>query len=495
MFDLLTERWFHVTDPTLAPRTVGLREALLDAERITAVVDPDSGAEAALHRLLLAIYQAAVYADTPRLEDDEIPTEWPAAVIQEYLDAHTSAFDLAHPTRPFLQSHYARDTAPAKTPGLLGAPFLAGEGRIMAPGFPRHNDAMDSARAARLLLAVQQWGNGQKANGVNPHTGSASTPAGVLAGALVTIPKGATLAQTLMMNFTPVPPAQRGIPVWETPDEATPPSGWLGRLVWPSRGYALDFADDHRHVTATYFAVGWRAPELEVISEPMFTYNKDKPDGSPGTYLRGPSAPTDFYRNVPTIYGYDGARCQAITTAQRWLEDAGLESEHELTLYGRNNIGQKVAGLQTRVMLPATAGLIGSGPAHRLAVNLLNDAVEATAKVSSTFGRAVGPEGDDDSSVKLRRATSERIKAAASDLYFDLLQTLARPETMNAAGADAVWDTYIRALTCLLRERFEALTRTWTAQDHAQRRRVLETGIAKHLPLTPTTEEIFDDDR
>lgn len=393
-YNLLTEPWVSVIDTEGRPHTVSLREALLDAEDLAYLGDPDPGVEVAVLRLMIAAVHAAAFRKLVPAGESPLSAPYPRKQIAAYLDEWEHRFDLFDAENPFFQAPHAAKLK-GTTPMTLAAPFLAGEGsKVYAPGgVVSHDDAMDPADAARYLLCIQAWGNGQATSGPLPGETNKSTPAGVLAGSLNMYPMGTTLAQTLLMNITPTE-GNPGKPVWEVPS-GTAPTGWLGRLAWPSRSYLMD-QDRHGRVVRVYFGAGHR-PEEEV-TEPHFIYRKPKKDGADKpVYLRG-SADRALWRETPTIYGWRDERgCEQANRAAEWLADSGQQIGAAM-IYGRDNVGMSVASVQIRaeIMLPVT--LLGKSGG---AVDVIITCLEQTTKVSSalrnaiaglnTFGKDISP--------------------------------------------------------------------------------------------------------
>ncbi|XNZ00086.1 type I-E CRISPR-associated protein Cse1/CasA [Micrococcus luteus] len=374
-YDLLTEPWITVTGLDGTSHQVGIREALTKAEDIATVTDADGGVEAALLRLFGAVLHAAAYRRV-RSGDDLNPLngDYPAAEINAYLDEHANAFDLFHPDRPFLQAPHASQFE-ARTPMTLGAPWFPGSGSkayLNATMVPRDTDALDAGLAARLLLSSQAWGSGQKTSGPLPKNlfealepgakPSGSTPAGPLAGALIVVPTGETLAETLLLNLAFPKDGDPGIPVWEVNRGGARPSGHLGRLAWPARAYLLDASDDGRKVTAVHFGAGHRLDtDTNQATETTMAWNPAKGEKA-ATYMRG-RADLVLWRSTPTLYGWgEAAGVPQVRTAASWRESAWEEGLIQVTVYGRDNVGMSPATVQIAHPMPMVWALVGEYP-------------------------------------------------------------------------------------------------------------------------------------
>ncbi len=391
-FDLLTEPWIHVMTLTGRHQVLGVKDVVAQADQIAAVTDPDPGVEAAVLRLLIAVTQAALGG--PTKDNPDIPHNYPSDRVLAYLDTVADRFDLGHPTRPFLQSTWLRPII-QRSPTLLAFPFLAGEAKTLHPGYADEADSMDAADAARYLLAVQMWGNGQTTSAARPTstTGEAeqnkSTPAGIFAGALIAFPIGGNLAETLLLNLHAAP--DLGTPVWEV-DSGDAPSGWLGRLVWPARSYLLSVSTDGHTVTGIRLGVGHRPPPdtmpedgkaashppAAVVPEPHFIYAAAAKDGK-RKHL-GASDTKGLWRESPIIYGFtaDTGSDQVLTATQRLFnQDKALGA---VAIYGRNNAGQKLTTVQIRALMPLPVGFMHEDSLAPAQIGLALAALEDTGK-------------------------------------------------------------------------------------------------------------------
>lgn len=255
-YDLRTEPWIGVTDLGGRPRKVGLREVLLSAHELRAVVDPSPLVVAALMRLLVALGYRVV--DGPA---DEVA--WAALrdagrfdpdAIERYLDRVGDRLDLFHPMYPFLQvpglAAQTKELAPLarlvpERPGADKPVFF--EHRLPAGG-------ATAAEAARALVAWQafalaraqaQWPGG-------PYRAAKDAPASRYAIVMVV---GPTLYDTLVANLVAYDPTSEipagtttsDRPAWERDPLAGPsarrPDGPLDLLTWRSRAVELVAAE------------------------------------------------------------------------------------------------------------------------------------------------------------------------------------------------------------------------------------------------------------
>lgn len=459
-YDLLTRPWVAVLDQQGRTRFVGLREALVEADRFRALAVPDAGAEAAVLRMMVAVTQAAIRGPG---RDDPFPSEYPSERVVAYLDTVADRFDLFSPTHPFLQATHTHSLK-AGTPSMLGFPFLPGSSKIMTPtGYADPNDAVRSGDAAAMLLTIQAWGNGQATSGPLPGSTNNSTPAGVLAGSVNVYPLGDTLAETLRLNLSPT--AEVGVPVWEV-ESGQAPSGWLGRLVWPARSYLLKPSDDGEHVLAVHFGAGHPVPDTGLV-DPHLVLRKN------GKHVR--CSDRQPWRDVPVIYGWaDEGGSEQLQTASNLLAEEG-RSLGALVAYGRDNAGMTVASLQVRAVFPLPVKMLGQGTEGE---SVARERLEGT-------GRAIG---------SLRWALTDLSNATdgawddVEEPYLHLLTALADdpddPERVDAAGA-----TYARAARAALLGIFEREGVVLPPIKYGHARSLLMHGLNKHLPFPTPTEE------
>lgn len=495
-YSLLDHPWLWVIDRQGKPLRTGIRHALLDGENLMALADPDPGVEAACYRLLLAVVQASLR--NRRGQVDEVPQDWPGDRIAAYLDAHEDDFDLAHPVKPFLQSPRLEGER-RKTPAILKQPFVPGDdNRIMTFGFPGPNDAIDPSEAARHLVSVQAWGSGQTAGSPNPDAEkpSGSTPAGPLAGSVVAIPKGRTLAETLLLNVSTQ--ANQGVAVWEV-EPGKAPSGWIGRLAWPSRAYLLDFGPDGQ-VVSVAFGVGWKpeplvnAADAGVVEETMFIYSAPDKAGV-ATYLRGPSADKFFYRSTPVVYGLESNLGSVqVRAAREWLDDAGRDLAR-ITLYGRDNVGMTAASRQLRTELPLARSLVApEGSGGSAAAHHLQTALDDTGKAAGVFAWAVRLRVEKRTArpgtgAEASRRRNGQVWAAAQPLFDTLLSSLATADPDDTDALDEMGRTYRAALRrVIVQSLLDAATANWAPMEHAKAKSDLLRGLSKCLPAPAPTD-------
>lgn len=251
-FDLVSEPWI----PCLALEGdksvvhLGLRDVLVEAHRLRAIVAENPAVAAALHRLLIAILHRVV--EGPRNED-----EWgrlwragsfEAGRVERYLEQWRERFDLFHSEHPFCQT--AR-LDPKKTGAAVRLLFQADNNPTLfdhtvtssPPGIP-------PARAARALLAFQAFDTSGTKTGWG--RGPDKAKAAPLIQCAVMLLTGRSLFETLMLNLHAYDgdsgwpfefDEKVDSPAWEQPSAEGPteraPHGYLDLLTWQSRAVLL----------------------------------------------------------------------------------------------------------------------------------------------------------------------------------------------------------------------------------------------------------------
>jgi CRISPR type I-E-associated protein CasA/Cse1 len=262
-YDLGTRPWLPVVTEDGTVEAVGLREMFAAPEDYRLAED-DPLVASALWRLLLAVVHAAVgpVSESRWRRLVSSGQVWPTVVA--YLTEHREAFDLFSAERPFFQdARYWDQTDPGadkaiepNSPANLHPLIYGAGGPVLLDH--RSNAAVPVVAAdvaARLLLTKQCWSNGQRADG------SGYAKDSPLWGGMVVMPVGVTIADTLALQFFPCDRAMLGAPVWDP----SGPSGWLGRLTWPTRSALLFPAEDPGGSGEPVVAGCWLAHEGQTI--------------------------------------------------------------------------------------------------------------------------------------------------------------------------------------------------------------------------------------
>jgi CRISPR system Cascade subunit CasA len=195
-YDLLKEPWVPVVWNPDASRTgpANLIEALQFAHRWRAIVDPLPTVEFGLYRLLVAlvldIFQPEDGNDWEALWDEG---HFDSNRIEAYFTRHADAFDLFHPTKPFLQTAGMDDEKSKPLAGLLHS-IPSGTGANHFHHYGEDDFAVSPAVAARLLTTIAPFMTAGGA-GLSPSINGAPP--------WYVLPLGTNGFETLLMN-TPV---------------------------------------------------------------------------------------------------------------------------------------------------------------------------------------------------------------------------------------------------------------------------------------------------
>lgn len=273
-FNLLNEPWIPVEDSAGQNREVPLKGLFEEASRLRRIVHHSPVVTAALYRMLFSVMHRAL-----ALEDTE---EWEQAwdeadylpAVTSYLDRYADRFDLFHPEKPFWQVTNMPENCrpfswtklaielPPNSSKLLFDHTLASEPPTSSP-----------AEAARVLIAAQSFavGAGKSCLGYTYHA--------PLVAALVAIPEGRNLEETLLANAMPSASSDDR-PVWELPAltasdvENQGERTWEGpasRSCWLSRAVRL-MPEESGGVRWIQFGMGFRALVADGDRDPWVSY-------------------------------------------------------------------------------------------------------------------------------------------------------------------------------------------------------------------------------
>lgn len=278
-FNLVDNAWIPMEDSEGRPREVGLAELFARAKDVRRIVHPSPLVTAALYRLAFAIMHRAV-----RIADDE---EWElaweemdfASAVGEYLAKHRARFDLFDEEAPFMQVLDMPEHCKATPWTKLALELPPNSSKLLFD----HTVTIDPplatpAEAARALVAAQSFavGAGNSCMGYTFHA--------PLAAALVVIPEGRNLAETLLANLTPGSETNDR-PTWETGAlsatqvTAVGERRWRGpaeRLTWPARSVFLEPEDEAGNVRWIRFATGLKPTVVEGDRDPWVSYRVTK---------------------------------------------------------------------------------------------------------------------------------------------------------------------------------------------------------------------------
>ena len=243
-FNLIEEPWLPCTMLDGTRRSLGLREALTQAQDIGELGGDSPLETAALHRLLLAVLH--------RNFDIGDSQQWGAlweirafdsGVINDYFEKWCGRFDLFDGERPFYQVSGLDLTKGGSSARLFfhqdnNATLFTHVATAAPP-------SLTPAESARMLVGFMAFDVG------GLKTGGPAKAAMLNNGAVVLV-KGSNLFQTLMLNLCRYAPEQgdpwdfnrdHDMPAWERDEETRPedrnPAGYIDLLTWQSRRIRL----------------------------------------------------------------------------------------------------------------------------------------------------------------------------------------------------------------------------------------------------------------
>jgi CRISPR system Cascade subunit CasA len=253
-FDLLKEPWI----PCLAldgQREMSLVDVLTETHAIREIVGDSPPVTIALHRLLLAILHRIYRGPQDVDEWNAIYSagKFDAEKIRAYFDKFHDRFDLFHEKYPFYQSPAVRGKV--KDGAVIKLYFHSGNNATLFDHTSTSNPrSLAPAEAARLAVMTQAFDTGGQITGDN---GADSAKAAPLIQSAVTLVRGKTLFETLMLNLhrycgedgSPfVFDEDKDLPAWERSEPTMRgsrlPDGPVDLLTWQSRRAALEPEED-----------------------------------------------------------------------------------------------------------------------------------------------------------------------------------------------------------------------------------------------------------
>lgn len=250
-FNLVDEPWIPCLlrdDP--AVHLLGIRDTLNRAPDIVEIVDSSPLVTVALHRLLLAV----VHRCYGPARVDDWRALWAACCwddrINAYLEQWRHRFDLFDPAHPFYQvSDIPQDYAKPIT-NIAHELASGNNATLWDHSYSGDTPAFTPDQAARYLVALQAFALGGLVSFRKGETEHKSANAAPLANSAVTLLRGKTLFETLMLNLhrydgeeNPFPASGADRPAWERDTPTRPANrdltGYLDLLTWQSRQVRL----------------------------------------------------------------------------------------------------------------------------------------------------------------------------------------------------------------------------------------------------------------
>ena len=306
-FNLIDEPWIPVRWLDGRHGELGIRDTLLQAERIAEIQDASPLVVAALHRFLLAVlYRALEGPADGQQAKTWFKQGWAGGKIEAYLEKWRERFWLFDPRYPFAQiSSFEPRIWRAWT--VLAAEHNADNAKVLFDHVDVNRaGAIAPAQAIRWLLATQTFSVSCGKSELS-HTGTAPSATAVMA-----LPLGRNLFDTLSYALVPQNRLVLAgdLPVWEREPETLEAlkggceravSGFADRYTWRIRAIRLQ-VDSHGAVSRLAFASGV-GPQTEQQSDPMLGYRVDEKKGRLPVIFRERGFWRDFDSLLPDAIG------------------------------------------------------------------------------------------------------------------------------------------------------------------------------------------------
>jgi CRISPR system Cascade subunit CasA len=285
IFNLLDEPWIPVRFPDGEVRDISLTQAVVDANRISALAETSPPNLIALYRVLLALLHRALTTHHGPWKDAD-RARWyreglPEAPIRAYLDQWRERFWLFHPETPFMQVKALTDAPETREKlkpwtqvclagGSGNTPIVFDHAMDEAPS------SITAALACRHLLGFLQFTPGGLVKTVRD-----SDKAGPLSNTAAVMSLGDHLAESLLLNLHPHSArVVDDLPAWEqlqpgiaalraAPKLATGPNDRYTRI---SRAVLLVPESNQHCVRHIRFAAGLALEEDVKSPDPMACY-------------------------------------------------------------------------------------------------------------------------------------------------------------------------------------------------------------------------------
>ncbi len=311
-FNLIDEKWIPLRFPDGTRRELGIRETLVRSKEISEIEDPSPLVVAALHRFLLAVLYRALEGPTDIDQARVLFKEGlPGDRITDYLNKWRDRFWLFDEKYPFYQ---VPDYEPKEERGkkqwkpwsVIAAEHNGDNTKVLVDHLDTTEPgSIPSSRAARWLLACQTFGLG---GGNSDFKYTKSAPS---ATAVMVLPLGRTLHDTLVLSLVPENPAVLGedLPLWERePDtlaslqrgDERAIRGWADLYSWRTRSIKFHLQGEGQTLEELAFAsgVGCVPGGVDPV-DPMLGYRIDSEQGRLPLQFRDRGLWRDFDSLLP----------------------------------------------------------------------------------------------------------------------------------------------------------------------------------------------------
>lgn len=309
-FNLLDEPWIPVRLTSGAVEEVGLLALFDRLGEIAALAETSPPSLVALHRLLLAVTNRALFMALGAWRDKE-RAQWyrdglPVDVIRNYLEKWRERFWLFHPEVPFMQvaalAHCEETRSKTKPWTQIALDRASGNTPVLfdhsVDGAP---SAIDAALALRYLLGFLQFTPGGLVKVIR-----GSDKAGALANTAAAVPMGGNLCQTLCLGLHGIDRrSENDLPAWEQPvpsvvdlsADARLATGPNDRYTRLSRAVLLEPEGPRCAVRVIRFAAGLALEDDAQAPDPMASYRM----GTNGLVRLSFSEGRALWRDLPSL--------------------------------------------------------------------------------------------------------------------------------------------------------------------------------------------------
>jgi len=324
-FNLIDQPWLPVQRLDGLCVAASLREVLVSAQDFRELGDASPLSTAALHRLLLAVLHR-VFGPANEAAWAELWGwgRFEESALDGYLERWRIRFDIFDPDRPFFQVPTLSELQPVPVAKLAHARASGNNATLFDHSLDERPEPVSSAAAARLLVAHQAFALGGLVSyqAGEPPALFKSADAAPLVRCAVTLLRGRTLFETLMLNLVryspadglPEPTTEKDQPAWES--ERLPsgldrePDGYVDYLTWQSRRVRLlpERVGNQVFVRHVVSMKGDQFPDAGVTIpryEQMVAFRRSSPTSGLAWQPVGLAADRLAWRDSDAIFGLD----------------------------------------------------------------------------------------------------------------------------------------------------------------------------------------------
>ena len=477
-FNLVDEEWIPVVLDSGGSREIGIRDLLSQSRQIESVSGDSVLVEVAVIRLLVAILchahqgprdEASWQAlwDAPSLLDE---------TLEGYLSNHHAGFFLLDPDRPFGQSTKAGMTGKSNIePSLSALSHYCASGtgkRLFDKSLDEVSPCYSPSEAARTMVTYQCWA---------PAGGSGYGSSRLVGRALVCVPTGANLHESILLNTSrydqakgePIPAHNSDQPSWtrEGKDDVLaqerPIDGLVDLFTRRPRAVRL-LEDESGRLGRAWIQAGERIPATSNVRDPQLLYHTAKgvPEAQPFP-IEAP-AWTELPGLLAARTSGNGFHCAVVSWAAHMNVNLNVMSWKAVAVDTDKASTRFVATAELRI-----GSRIADDPARLRAITALVKAAQGVAEALQGYFKDLGrngPRGDRKATDKAHKAARETAASAgrvafwsaASSAFIQALATLAtgRITPDDAAAANDAWANALRGGIKAAIQRSQHLTGT-----------------------------------